>query len=250
MYLAFALAAAAAPGGALAAGATFFDNTFPPANYSSAGTYTTNGGTISSSTCPTCGDPSGPALQFVETYTSSNSAVTDEALLNSAWTYDPSTQGAISGVGASVEKDLLLTEGGDGSIASGFHPVILQGGDLYIASLSGLTYTTPSGPFTTDYATISGGLSSADFTLFDFGTGSYGTGSPNFTASGGPMTFGIAQFGNVDFATTATVDYDDLKYVLGVPEPATWAMLLVGVGMIGGGLRTARRKAGVALTAA
>jgi len=27
-----------------------------------------------------------------------------------------------------------------------------------------------------------------------------------------------------------------------VPEPATWAMLLLGVGMMGGGLRAARRK--------
>jgi hypothetical protein len=37
---------------------------------------------------------------------------------------------------------------------------------------------------------------------------------------------------------------------LGVPESATWAMMLVGVGMIGGGLRIARRKDAVALTAA
>jgi hypothetical protein len=35
----------------------------------------------------------------------------------------------------------------------------------------------------------------------------------------------------------------------GVPEPATWAMMLLGVGMIGGCLRTTRRKSGMALTA-
>ena len=37
---------------------------------------------------------------------------------------------------------------------------------------------------------------------------------------------------------------------LGVPEPASWAMMLLGVGMIGGGLRIARRKNAMALTAA
>ncbi|HEY2709933.1 MAG TPA: PEPxxWA-CTERM sorting domain-containing protein [Caulobacteraceae bacterium] len=35
----------------------------------------------------------------------------------------------------------------------------------------------------------------------------------------------------------------------GVPEPATWAMALVGVGMIGGSLRTVRRKSAMALAA-
>ena len=35
----------------------------------------------------------------------------------------------------------------------------------------------------------------------------------------------------------------------GVPEPATWAMMLLGAGLVGGGLRMARRK-DMALTAA
>jgi len=39
-------------------------------------------------------------------------------------------------------------------------------------------------------------------------------------------------------------------FTLSVPEPATWAMMLLGVGMIGGGLRVSRRKDASALTAA
>jgi hypothetical protein len=35
-----------------------------------------------------------------------------------------------------------------------------------------------------------------------------------------------------------------------IPEPATWAMMLCGLGMVGGGMRMARRKNGMALTAA
>jgi hypothetical protein len=49
------------------------------------------------------------------------------------------------------------------------------------------------------------------------------------------------------------VVFDDVTFGSsspGVPEPATWAMMLLGVGMIGGGLRIARRKSGMALTAA
>jgi hypothetical protein len=38
--------------------------------------------------------------------------------------------------------------------------------------------------------------------------------------------------------------------VSAAPEPATWALMLLGVGVIGGGLRMARRKNNVALSAA
>ena len=42
----------------------------------------------------------------------------------------------------------------------------------------------------------------------------------------------------------------DGVFATGVPEPATWAMMLAGVGMIAAGLRMARRKVATALTAA
>jgi hypothetical protein len=61
----------------------------------------------------------------------------------------------------------------------------------------------------------------------------YGSSSafPTLTGGSGPAYFGP----NLTFA---------------VPEPATWAMMLLGVGMIGAGLRLARRKNDKALTAA
>jgi hypothetical protein len=40
-----------------------------------------------------------------------------------------------------------------------------------------------------------------------------------------------------------------LQVSVAVPEPATWAMILIGAGMIGAGLRLARRKDDIALTA-
>jgi hypothetical protein len=47
---------------------------------------------------------------------------------------------------------------------------------------------------------------------------------------------------------TAYVVFDAAQ-VRAVPEPATWALTLMGVGMIGAGLRMARRKNDMALTA-
>jgi hypothetical protein len=43
---------------------------------------------------------------------------------------------------------------------------------------------------------------------------------------------------------------DNVQGFAAVPEPLTWAMMLVGVGMIGSGARMARRKNDVAATAA
>jgi len=55
-------------------------------------------------------------------------------------------------------------------------------------------------------------------------------------------------FGN---STVPNTSLENLYFgeVIGVPEPATWAMMLLGAGMIGGGLRLARRKGATALTA-
>jgi hypothetical protein len=238
-HLVLALAFLVPPVTASAADVVFFDDTFPSANYAVAGTFTSNSGTIASSTCATCGNPSGPALQFVETYSQTTSAITDEALLNETWVYNPATQGAINGISASVDKDLLLTVGGGpgSQVASGFHPTVEQDGNLYVASIAGLTYADVTSPYTTGYATITGYLPASAFTLFDFTTGAFGTGNPNFTATGDPITLGITQFGNIDYATTATVDYDNYELALGVAEPATWAMMLIGIGGVGAVLR-------------
>jgi hypothetical protein len=46
-----------------------------------------------------------------------------------------------------------------------------------------------------------------------------------------------------DGADSAFTNYAFLVTGGGVPEPATWALMLVGAGMAGGALRTARRKA-------
>jgi hypothetical protein len=69
----------------------------------------------------------------------------------------------------------------------------------------------------------------------------------NVFANGGGGSIGIS------FADGQT--YNNNNAIIGqlsvtaVPEPATWAMTVLGVGMIGAGLRLSRRKSNMALTA-
>jgi fibro-slime domain-containing protein len=78
-------------------------------------------------------------------------------------------------------------------------------------------------------------------------------GTESTTIDLGTLGAGVKDSVEVFYADRANVGANLLVGVAGaavVPEPATWAMMLFGVGMIGGGLRIARRKNGMALTAA
>jgi hypothetical protein len=58
------------------------------------------------------------------------------------------------------------------------------------------------------------------------------------------------KLGYQDNPNAIAFDSFSVSSVAGVPEPATWAMMLFGVGMIGAGLRVARRKNDVSPTSA
>ena len=63
-----------------------------------------------------------------------------------------------------------------------------------------------------------------------------------FTASGAST---VLTFTDLNNGSPYGAALDNVA--ISVPEPATWAMMLLGVGLIGGGLRMARRKDSVAL---
>ncbi|HXQ13352.1 MAG TPA: PEPxxWA-CTERM sorting domain-containing protein [Caulobacteraceae bacterium] len=97
--------------------------------------------------------------------------------------------------------------------------------------------------FALDYGTFNGSpvtflLSNGDsFTQASTGSGYL---TPNvFTANSTPFNSVLVTSGDY------VLDINNI----GVPEPATWAMMLLGVGFIGGGLRLARRQVGAAVAA-
>jgi hypothetical protein len=141
----------------------------------------------------------------------------------------------------------------------------LQPGTANLIDFSGATPVTSTGPIDHWGATVSGG----DVFLATAGTGSEG-GMPTYLIVGpGPYTNANASLGVhsplIDQTGTFTIDLTGagttapvvtgvqflfgtgpdttVPGVPGVPEPATWAMLILGFGMIGAGLRLRRRPA-------
>ena len=105
---------------------TFSDGTFNLANYSGS-TYSV-GLTRSASQCASCGNP-GSALQVAVTGNGASTENYSQAFVNSTFTYNPLTQGAITTINASVDKNVTATFAE--SFTNTFRPTIFQDG-IYI----------------------------------------------------------------------------------------------------------------------
>jgi PEP-CTERM motif len=236
---------------AASAGTVFTDNTFSDlGSYSITMGLVNGGASIAASTCATCSPTSGPALQITSTFpntpTPPDIFTTVEVLLNPSFVYTPSTEGAITNLTASVDKNLsvniVLTGAGNT-----FHPTIEQDGILYVASISGPKLNNPPG--STGYNIIGADLTAANFLQFDPTTDTFGTGTPNF--NGDPVEFGLTQIFGAGSAEIITADYANLSFAINggagtVPEPSTWAMMLIGfVGLGFAGYRRTRKAASI-----
>ncbi|MGN6849422.1 MAG: PEPxxWA-CTERM sorting domain-containing protein [Sphingomicrobium sp.] len=219
-----------------AAGPTFADNSFNLADYTIVGPNTSDGSiSVSYAQCATCGNP-GEALQLVVTVPTSGKS--DIGFLNNNFTYDPSVQGALSGIYESEDKDLTTTS--SGTFTTDFRSLIYQNGNYYI---SGIPFPSFTGPGTTGYQTASGTLSANDFTLYDFLTFSFGTGHPDFSATGSNFELGIVFIGNNNSAATNTTEFDNLLFsLIPVPEPSSWMLMLLGFSAIGMAARRQKRR--------
>ena len=190
---------------AQAATTTFTDSTFNLADYTVTSVFKSDPtNTVTYAQCATCGDPS-QALQITMTFPQSGGGSSALGFVNTTFSYDPSTQGAISSIGAFVNKDVTLDSTSSG-FTNTFRPLIEQDGNFYLATIPGPHFTGP----TTGYLSLSNSsLVASDFVQYDFSTGTFGTANPNF--GGDPMLLGLGQittsFG--DFHQFEA-DYDNL----------------------------------------
>lgn len=134
---------------------------------------------------------------------------------------------------------LDLTDYNDGAPYGGVQQSVNLAPGKYVLTFdlgSSNLYGTPDG------LTASAGLTSQTFTSTLTGKSNWEPESLAFTVAGaGPtvLTFAGA-------SGDAYIGLDNVALTGGVPEPAAWTMMLLGVGLIGGGLRLARRKDGTA----
>jgi hypothetical protein len=137
----------------------------------------------------------------------------------------------------------------------------VTGNYMYVPKNGSETFTFNSGAFHSGLKEISfyvGSLDSLNSWSFDGGTLYLGSSVPGASAVGS-QTAGVSN-GLVTFKFSAPITSVKLGStvrsfeiaeigVSAVPEPAAWSMMIAGVGLVGGALRTRRRRATVAAAA-
>lgn len=162
---------------------------------------------------------------------------------------------------SATTKDFVYSDAGS-TVATGSFSYatgdtgVLNYGDLTAFSLTvaGVTYDLAEVDTLTDYVHFAYNTAT---NVFETDTNSCGFDGCGFQSSLSAInsvgTFGFffnPVPGEYTEYSTDTVGSIDTITITGVPEPATWAMMLFGVAAVGAGLRIARLKDAAALTVA
>lgn len=232
-----------------AAAATFSDSAFNTADYTLA-SYA--GGGVTTSVGQTSAGNPGTALEADYAAAGANPAGVLFTALNTTFVYDPSVSGAITSVSASLDRYLAPFIDGQLSNVGSYSLRVLaeQDGALYQSIFIFGPFNAPGGV----WQTLSrSGILATDFKLFDpanFGAAGSTTG---LDYGGSAITFGFAMRASgavdsngapVSIPTSGVLRADNFRIdVAAVPEPASWALMLSGFGLLGAALR---RRRGVA----
>jgi len=196
----------------------YSDGTFNLSDYTNPFTIQSGPMIYSMSQCSSCGDP-GQALSTVFTLTTPNSASSevDIGLINTNFTYTPSTQGTIGSIDASVDNSTSSIFVPSYNV---FLPLIEQDGNFYDAEFL-------AGPGDSGFVNLSESLLASDFLQLDTTTGTTIAGShPNF--AGDTMEFGlIVTDGSIALPSfTQTIVNDNLTFdIAPVPEPSSLILM-------------------------
>ena len=137
----------------------------------------------------------------------------------------------------------LVGEGTTGSISQTFATITGQAYTLSFAYAHNLFGGTPSASASYSLGSLNGTVTHNTGSTSNLGWQLF---SGNFTAAGATSTL---SFTNLTGGANAGVFLDGIS-VAAVPEPGTWALMLLGFGMVGGATRMARRQRRMAVLAA
>jgi hypothetical protein len=234
VYLAITVASALAGNQASAALITFSDSAFNAGAYDPTPVYRSD-----SSVTPITSFAGGAlSTGFGRLGTASWTGAA--GFLNESFVYDPSAQGQLLSIDASVDKLLGVLVGDlngyTNIFGNSFRPLIEQGGQYFMAQPGIAGTPLPGDPGGDFYAnSVSGtiaasGLLASNFLSYDFGLGAFGSLNPNF--SGGQMRFGLGQISTTGglFFTNSVIgaSYDNLRinlHTVDVPEPGSLSLL-------------------------
>ena len=250
--MALAAAFALTAGSALAGTTTFTDATFNPADYA-LGAFKDASVTVNAyGQTLTDGNP-GAGLQGLTSSTGVNLQGVLLTALNDSFVYDPTVSGAITSLDFALDRFSNPTNGGQGSLVGSYSLRLLavQDGQLYQATFVSGPFSQPGGVW---QALAHTGILAGDFSTLDASnfTGSGVAGGLNF--GGDAITFGFAMrsSGAVDssgapstFDQTSDLRADNFALTINaadaVPEPESWALMILGLGVVGAAARTRRR---------
>jgi hypothetical protein len=246
------LAGSLTAGGALAGQTNFTDGTFDTSNYTLS-SFADPSVTIGSFGQTANGNP-GTALEGMTSSTGVNAQGVLLTALNNAFVYDPHASGAITSIDASLQRYADFTDAGQESAVGSYTLRVLaeQDSTLYQATFS-FGPTGIDGGFWVGLSQA--GITANDFTVLNssnFATGGSATGL-NF--DGDAITFGFAMRASGAILNSTggpspddqTTDMRADNFGLSInsssptPEPASWALMIVGFGAAGAMVRSRRR---------